>query len=81
MIAVFLIILETSCVTVQCDGTFLNCRILKREEEVDGRQENISKALCSSLELGVPDVPNKGSFAPAMSVDGFLPGLTHISVL
>lgn len=43
-------------------NTFLNCRIFKREEQVDGRQEHISKALCSSLAVEVCDVPNKGNF-------------------
>ncbi|KAM6396824.1 NADH-cytochrome b5 reductase-like isoform 4-T8 [Pluvialis apricaria] len=43
--------------------TLLHCRIFKKEEdrEVDGRLENISKALCSSLALELPDVFNKGN--------------------
>lgn len=43
--------------------------------------ENTSKALCSSLASEVPDVFNRGNFAPAMSVYQFLPCLNDIAVL
>ncbi|XP_074454398.1 NADH-cytochrome b5 reductase-like isoform X3 [Larus michahellis] len=63
--------------------TLLNCRIFKKEEEreVDGRLENISKALCSSLAIKVPDVFNKRNLFCTSNECGLLPCLNHIAVL
>lgn len=49
---------------------------------MDGRLENTSKALRSSLALGVPHVCNKRNLTlPPLSVDRFLPCLNHVVVL